>query len=304
MYITGSWNEVVRYSTNTQSKVVWIVKARLLSQDKVKNQSTFEIHLATEATYAGASSSDVKVSGDLTSNLGYVSFPKSYKIWTSSSLTINHDSLGNASKAVDISVSAGYSLFNANMHGSITFPQIPRENTVSSSGTEINGVNRCSIKISKKHDSFTSTVWVEFGSLKKVLGTKSSDTDFSFAVPVEWAKEFPNEKSKKAWVYCETYSGDTKIGSKTSDYMTLSVGQEFAPKLTNALVKELNSSILAKGENITLIGKSKKQLSATVEAQLYSTIKEVYVISDSVRCSTLQLTRVGTLVLWLWIAEG
>lgn len=289
-YITSSWSEIARKETNTSSKVVWIVKARLLSQDKVKNQSTFELHLGSYSTYGNASSSGVKVSGDLTANLGYINVPKDYKVWTSDSFTINHDSLGNATKTVDVSITAAYSPLNASMRGYITFPTIPRENIVSSSGTEINGTNKCSIKVDKKHSSFNSTVWVEFGSLKKVLGTKSSDTDFSFIVPKEWAKEFPNEKSKKAWVYCETYSGDTKIGSKTSDYMTLSVGKEFAPKLTNALVKELNQAILAKGENVTLIGKSKKQLSANVEAQLYSTIKEVYVISDSVRCSTLKNT--------------
>ena len=287
-YITSSWSEIARKETNTSSKVVWIVKARLLSQDKVKNQSKYEVQLGSQSTYGNASSSGVKVSGDLTANLGYINVPKEYKVWTSDTFTINHDSLGNATKTVDVSITAAYSPLNASMRGHITFPTIPRENTISSSGTEINGSNRCSIKVSKKHSSFNSTVWVEFGSLKKVLGTKSSDTDFGFVVPTEWAKEFPNEKSKKAWVYCETYSGDTKIGSKTSDYMTLSVGQEFAPKLTNTLVKELNPAILAKGENITLVGKSKKQLSATVEAQLYSTIKEVYVISDSVRCSTLQ----------------
>ena len=289
-YITNSWAEIARKETNTSSKVIWIVKTRLLSQDKVKNQSTFELQLGSQSTYGNASSSGVKVSGDLTANLGYINVPKDYKVWTSDSFTINHDSLGNATKTVDVSVSASYSPLNASMRGYITFPTIPRENIVSSSGTEINGTNKCSIKIDKKHSSFSSTVWVEFGSVKRILGEKSSDTDFSFVIPTEWAKEFPNDKSKKAWIYCETYSGDTKIGSKTSDYMTLSVGQEFAPKLTNALVKELNPAIVAKGENITLIGKSKKQLSANAEAQLYSTIKEVYVISDSVRCSTLQNT--------------
>ena len=289
-YITNSWSEIARKETNTSSKVVWIVKARLLSQDKVKNQSKFEVQLGSQSTYGNASSSGVKVSGDLTANLGYINVPKDYKMWTSDSFTIDHDSLGNATKTVDVSITAAYSPLNASMRGYITFPTIPRENTVSSSGTEINGSHKCSITVSKKHSSFSSTVWVEFGSIKKVLGTKSSDTDFSFVIPTEWANVFPNAQSKRAYVYCETFSGDTKIGSKTSDYMTLSVGQEFAPKLTNALVKELNPAILAKGENITLIGKSKKQLSATVEAQLYSTIKEVYVISDSVRCSTLHNT--------------
>lgn len=289
-YITNSWAEIARKETNTSSKVIWIVKARLLSQDKVKNQSTFELQLGSQSTYGNASSSGVKVSGDLTANLGYINVPKDYKVWTSDSFIINHDSLGNATKTVDVSVSAAYSPLNASMRGYITVPTIPRENTVSSSGTEINGSNKCFIKLSKKHSSFSSTVWVEFGSIKKVLGEKSSDTDFSFIIPLEWAKEFPDAQSKRAYVYCETYSGNTKIGSKTSDYMTLSIGQEFAPKLTNALVKELNPAILVKGENITLIGKSKKQLSASVEAQLYSSIKEVYVISDSIRCSTLQKT--------------
>lgn len=289
-YITNSWTEIARKETNTSSKVIWIVKARLLNQDKVKNQSTFELQLGSQSTYGNASSSGVKVSGDLTTNLGYINIPKDYKVWTSDSFTISHNNLGNATKTVDVSITAAYSPLNASMRGHITFPTIPRENTVSSSGAEINGANKCLIKIDKKHSSFSSTVWVEFGSIKKVLGEKSSDTDFSFVIPLEWAQQFPDAQSKRAYVYCETYSGNTKIGSKKSDYMTLSVGQEFAPKITNALVKELNPAILAKGENITLVGKSKKQLSANIEAQLYSTIKEVYVISDSVRCSTLQKT--------------
>lgn len=289
-YITNSWTEIARKETNTSSKVIWIVKARLLNQDKVKNQSTFELQLGSQSTYGNASSSGVKVSGDLTTNLGYINIPKDYKVWTSDSFTISHNNLGNATKTVDVSITAAYSPLNASMRGHITFPTIPRENTVSSSGAEINGANKCLIKIDKKHSSFSSTVWVEFGSIKKVLGEKSSDTDFSFVIPLEWAQQFPDAQSKRAYVYCETYSGNTKIGSKKSDYMTLSVGQEFAPKITNALVKELNPSILAKGENITLIGKSKKQLSVNAEPQLYSSIKEVYVISDSVRCSTLQKT--------------
>lgn len=290
-YLSTSWVEVARYATNTSSKVVWIVKAKLISQDRILNQSRFELQLGTQAMYGNARASGVKVEGDLTANLGYINVPIEYRVWANDTFTVKHDELGNHTKKVDVTIKGGYAPLNATLHGKIIFPTIPRESVVYSSGTSINGTNRCSIKVDKKHSSFRVKVWVEFGTINYLLADKvMNETDFSFAIPLNWAQQMPDTASKRAYVYCETYSGSTLIGSRTSDYMTLSIGQEFAPKLTNALVKELIPSILAKGENITLIGKSKKQLSVNAEPQLYSSIKEVYVISDSVRCSTLQKT--------------
>lgn len=224
MKISTEWKVITTAKGGSSSNILWTVDARLVSQSKPDNKSTFELRLTAKALSGSGSSSGVSVSGDINQDLGFVSINSALKVWATKTLTITHNSEGKASKNVNVKVTAsGFKpLGTGTMTGTIEFPQIPRESTVSSSfGQYIDGIVKATITVTKKYSGFTSTVWVKYGKQTKTLGTKTKDTSFSFVVPLEWVKEYPSKESEKAYAYVDTYSGDTKIGSTTSDYFTV-----------------------------------------------------------------------------------
>lgn len=224
MLISTTWKTLTAAKAGSSSNIEWAVEARLLSQNKFDNSSSYELRLTAKALSGSGSSSGVIVSGDINRDLGYVSINSSVKVWAVQQLTIKHNSEGDATKKVDVKVTAhGFSpLSTGVMTGVLEFPQIPRESTITSQfGDYIDGKSKAIILVTKKYSGFTTTVLVKYGSKTLTLGTKSSATDFSFQVPLEWIKEFPHKESEKAYVYADTYSGDTKIGSTTSDFFTV-----------------------------------------------------------------------------------
>lgn len=224
MLITKDWKTLITAKGGSSSNILWTVDARLVSQSKPDNKSTFELRLTAKALSGSGSSSGVSVSGDINQDLGFVSINSALKVWATKTLTITHNSEGKASKNVNVKVTAsGFKpLGTDDMTGILEFPQIPRESTVSASfGDNIDGKAKAIITISKKYSGFTSTVWVKYGKQTKTLGTKTKDTSFTLQIPLDWIKEYPSKEKEKAYAYVDTYSGDIKIGETKSDYFTV-----------------------------------------------------------------------------------
>ena len=171
----------------------------------------------------------------------------SVNIGTNSSLLIfgkdyvvNHD--GNGNKTVNISFKVdinvgGYG--SATVSLSIPLPQIHRASDVSASTGTIGSA--MTINISRKNSAFTHAVKYSFGSKSGTIATNVG-TSCSWTPPADLATVIPNATSGIGGITVDTYSGSTKIGSKTAQ-LILNVPTSMTPKLGSITLTDSNTAV-------------------------------------------------------------
>lgn len=110
------------------------------------------------------------------------------------------------------------------------------------------------IQISRNSSSYTHTLTYEFGSLSGTIATKTSDTTItSWVLPTSFYAEIPNARSGTGIITCETYSGDTLLGTKTCDF-TATTNESLCKPILSPTVEDSNSiAIGVTGNKNTLI---------------------------------------------------
>ena len=137
----------------------------------------------------------------------------------SGSTTLNHNADG--SKSFTVSVEAGIYQWAINKSGSKTFSLniIPRASSISC-GTLTLGTTG-TISVSRASTSFTHTITYLYGTRSGTICTKSSSTSISWSPPLSLAHMTPNATSGRGTMTCDTYNGNTKIGSKSLSFRLL-----------------------------------------------------------------------------------
>lgn len=171
----------------------------------------------------------------------------SVNIGTNSSLLIfgkdyvvNHD--GNGNKTVNISFkvdvnTGGYG--SATVSLSIPLPQIHRASDVSAATGTIGSA--MTINISRKNSAFMHTVKYSFGSKSGTIAT-GVGTSCSWTPPADLATVIPNATAGIGGITVDTYSGSTKIGSKTAQ-LILNVPTSMTPKLGSITLTDSNTAV-------------------------------------------------------------
>lgn len=197
---------------------------------------------------------DVSVSGAETENkssspYGSVSGGQEITVF-SDTFVVSHDD--NGKKTTTISVSIGNNnVYHASGSADIILDTIPRASSIAVSNYDL-GQN-ISITIGKKVSSFTSTLTYRIGERTGTIAEKISDGSYIWEMPDELIsqikKDNPSERKPSATIYCDTYSGDTKIGDTKSATFTLFITDK--PTITNVtmvetveLIKQYTSSIV------------------------------------------------------------
>ena len=139
------------------------------------------------------------------------------KTLASGSTTIAHNADGTKSfsfsfsQQFDISYSGVGWIGTKSGSGSGTLTTIPRTSSVSSTNANI-GEN-ITITINRASGSFTHTLTYAFCNLTGTIATKTSATSVSWTIPTSFYAQIPNAKSSWGRIICQTYSGNTLIGS-------------------------------------------------------------------------------------------
>ena len=97
---------------------------------------------------------------------------------------------------------------------------IPRASSITATDANIGSAS--TINISRASSGFTHTITYSFGSLSGTIVTKTSDTSVGWTVPTTFFEQIPNASSGTVTLTCQTYNGNTLIGSKTTT-MTVTV---------------------------------------------------------------------------------
>lgn len=215
-------------------------------QDTVNNRSTVNLQ-ARLRTNGYASVWGVTAPMTIHVDGGGEIVNTSVNIGTNSSLLIfgkdyvvNHD--GNGNKTVNISFkvdvnTGGYG--SATVSLSIPLPQIHRASDVSASTGTIGSA--MTINISRKNSAFTHTVKYSFGSKSGTIATNVG-TSCSWTPPADLATVIPNATAGIGGITVDTYSGSTKIGSKTAQ-LILNVPMSMTPSLGSITLTDSNAAV-------------------------------------------------------------
>lgn len=247
------------------------------SQNISKNTSN--ITVTCKAIMSGPSFDYYDRTGTLTidgKNYSFTTtFPEnSTKTICTKTLDITHGTDGKKTVKASFSIKTG---MTGTLEGGVleastskTLTNIPRASSVTCADGNIGSAT--TININRASSSFTHTVTYSFSGLTGIIATKTSDTSIGWTIPTSFYAKIPNAKSGKVTITCDTYSGNTKVGKKTTTANVFVINSE--PTI-NATVQDVNSSTVAlTGDSNKLIKyMSNAKVDITATAKNSATIK-------------------------------
>lgn len=177
----------------------------------------------------------------------------------------------------------------------ITLPTIPRASSVSGGSGNIGETT--TISISRASTSFTHTLRYVFGSLSGTIAT-GVGTSYTWTIPTSFYEQIPSNPNGVGTIYCDTYSGSTLVGTKTTSF-TATADKETCKPTVSATIKDTNSTTIALTGNANKLirYKSTAQLVITSTPKNSAKIKSVTVNGATVGTSnsiTLNYSNVST----------
>lgn len=188
-------------------------------------------------------------------------------------VTINHDSKGKGVLNWSLLADTPWTIGDASASGTLNLPDIPRTSSVTC--TDGNIGSAVSININRADNSFKHTLRYDFGSLKnQTIATKISDVSYGWPLPTTFYAQIPNTKSGVCTIYCDTYSGDTLIGTSSCKFNAKVDETKCRPTVT-ATIEDINPTTLAlTGDKNKLIRyKSNVKITINATAKNSATIK-------------------------------
>lgn len=264
-----------------------------LPYDTVNNTSdVYYILTATKSSgsgyYSGSTINDVIVNINLNEvvniNVAYDfrnSTPKTITLASGYVRNIPHETDGKKTIAV-----SGYFADNANSLGSgtasgnLTLTTIPRASKISATSGYIEGDSI--ITINKTNSSFTHTLkWhvsTTEGDLDYTIVEKTTQSSYIWTIPSamladDYYQAFPNSTKIPTGVICDTYNGDTLIGTYTT-IMYVYPDPDICSPVVTGVVVDTNANTITLTEDDDVLVKYMSTAVATISAtpQKYATI--------------------------------
>lgn len=119
----------------------------------------------------------------------------------------------------------------------IPLTTIPRASEIGVTDTYIGST--ASIIINKKTPSFTHTLRYSYSSNSGTIVTKTTNQTYAWTVPTNIYQLIPNAKSLVVTIYCDTYNGNTLIGTKSTTFKAIVNEEDNKPDLS-AVLEDVN----------------------------------------------------------------
>lgn len=141
---------------------------------------------------------------------------------------------------------------------------VARASTPSIDGTIYTGTT-VTINTNRASSSFTHVLSYKYGELTGYIN--NSDTtkigaSTSWAIPANFAAQFPNANKGTCTITCDTYNGSTKIGTKTYN-KDIYINNSLVPTISAKSAVDGNTTIKNLNWGVYLVGKSYPVLSIT-----------------------------------------
>lgn len=168
------------------------------------------------------------------------------------STTVTHNADGSKVAGISVSFSSGdFSPSSAWASGNLTLTTIPRASSVTATNADIGSAT--SININRASSSFRHTLKYSFGNLSGTIVSRTSQTSYGWIVPTTFYEQIPNSPNGRCTITCETYSGDTLISTKTTNF-TATANQELCKPDISGTVVDINTDTIAlTGDNTKFI---------------------------------------------------
>ena len=204
---------------------------------------------------------------------------------------ITHNTDGT--KSFSLSIEAGVYSYAVSVtaSGTHTLDSIPRASSISASNVTMGSAT--TITITRASSSFTHTIKYTFGSASGTIATKTTSTSVSWTPAISLANQIPKAISGTCTITCETYSGSTKVGSKTCT-LTLSVPSSVKPTISSLGVVRVDGTVPTDW-GIYVQSKSKATLTINGAAGSYGSTVSSYSISGGGFSSTASSFTTGFL---------
>lgn len=161
---------------------------------------------------------------------------------------------------------------------------IPRASKVTA--TDANIESATTISINRAVSGFTHTIKYAFGTLSGTIATKTANTSIGWNVPAEFYKQIPNSPSGECVITCDTYNGDSKIGTNTTKFIATASKDRCSPGVEVSSADVNNESLALTGNAKRIVsGISKVKVVTTATAKNSATIKTI-----SAYCGGIQKT--------------
>lgn len=192
--------------------------------------------------------------------------------------TINHNADGTASVSLSTTFYpkaniSGKTVNSVTASGTITLNTIPRASAVTCNSFYIG--DSTSITINRASANFTHTIKYTFGNATGVIATKTSEVSIGWTPPTTFHSQIPNATSGNGTVTCETYNGDTLIGTSTANFTAYVKQDQNLPTVTATVVDTNASTIAVTGDSSIIVKElSKPKVTVTATAKNSATIKQ------------------------------
>lgn len=254
-----------------------------------KSSITVETYLgrANSASYFGGSASlNITCNGESRTTSKTFAYPTNvskggWALAQTENFPVEHTSDGTKTISVSSSLSTrNFTPNYASASGSVTLTTIPRASEVTCTNKDIGEVVK--ISVDKKSPSFTSTLTYKIGSLTGTVATKTSEKNVDFPTsPIADSiyAQIPSNTEIQGTIYCDTYSGNTKIGdTKSCKFYLYAIKSECEPSVSATIV-DTNASVTSiMGPNtkfVRYISKPKVTINATPKKS--ASIKSYYI---------------------------
>ena len=174
----------------------------------------------------------------------------SKEVLKTGSITVSHNTDGTMS--VPVSISAALYLYDISTtySGNIELNTIPRASSIAVSNANI-GANP-TFSITRHSNNFTHTLRYEFSGLSGTIVSKTAATTYTgWTIPTSFFAKIPNATYGTVTVHCDTYSGNTLIGTKSTTFRAYVANSN--PTM-NPDVRDTNSTTVGlTGDNTKLV---------------------------------------------------
>ncbi len=265
--VTLSWSLSSQSVENNTSTIAWTIKGSGSGSSWVK-AGGFKAVINGKTVYSTSTDTRIQLSNGTVVATG--------------STTITHNSDGT--KSFSLSVQAGVYTYAVSVtaSGTHTLKTIPRASSVKGSNTNLNSAT--TITITRASSSFTHTLSYAFGSATGTIVSKTSSTSVSWTPALSLASQIPKAVSGTCTITCTTYSGSTKVGSKTCT-LTLTVPSSVKPTISSLSVSRVDGEVPSSW-GIYVQSKSKAVLTINGASGSYGSTISSYSISGGGFSST------------------
>ena len=189
--------------------------------------------------------------------------------WTGN---VTHNTNGKLTITISgtFTINGTSSLSGGSVSKSWTLTTIPRASSVTCADGNIGSAT--TININRASSSFTHTITYSFSGLTGTIVTKTSNTSIGWTIPTSFYAKIPNAKSGKVTITCDTYSGNTKVGTKTTTANVFVINSD--PTIS-ATIEDVNEDTVAlTGDSSKIVRyMSNAKVNITATAKNSATIK-------------------------------